>query len=111
MLQILSLKMKITITILFLFLLLILIVFFMFNASNNLIFKEQAIEIAKQDVAKGPKAQELQDISKYNIIAELFEDGWHVSYISKTTGQLGGGSPEYIIDAKTGVIISKHYQR
>ena len=81
------------------------------SSSPHLISKEQVIEIAKQAVVKEPLAQELQDILKYDIIAELSEDGWHVVYISKTIGQLGGGAPEYIIDANTGIIISKHYQR
>jgi len=78
---------------------------------SNLISKEQAIEIAKQNASKGPRAQEFQDISKYNIIADLLKDGWHVSYISKIIGQKGGGAAEYVIDAKTGEIVSKHYQK
>jgi hypothetical protein len=50
-----------------------------------------------------------RDLSRYRIELALEDDGWHVDYRLK---QLTcGGGPHYVIDARTGAIISKRYEQ
>ncbi len=39
----------------------------------------------------------------------LHDDGWHLEYRPKRDGYRTGGGPHYVIDAETGVIVSKTY--
>lgn len=39
----------------------------------------------------------------------LHDDGWHLKYSPQRDGFRTGGGPDYIIDATTGAIVSKHY--
>ena len=48
------------------------------------------------------------DLADYRIEVVLEPDGWHIDYWLKNT-HLNGGGPHYVIDATTGVILSKKY--
>ncbi|OGC05577.1 hypothetical protein A2526_05865 [candidate division WOR-1 bacterium RIFOXYD2_FULL_36_8] len=77
-----------------------------FKLVNN-IQEELAISIARQDAEKIYK-----DLSIYNIATSLEADGWHVDYELKSLEMIMmGGGPHYIIDSKTGKIISKRYEQ
>lgn len=51
-----------------------------------------------------------RDLSAYRIVLTLEPDGWHVDYELKTPMACGGG-PHYIIDPRTGSILSKRYEQ
>jgi len=70
-----------------------------------MITREKAVKIAREDVKKAGI-----NLAGYDIVSELGSDGWHVSYANKKTAK-GGGGPDYLIDADTGEIISKNFQR
>ncbi len=66
---------------------------------------DQALAIAQADAVKA-----YRDLSGYRIQLVLEGDGWHVDYELKDP-RLKGGGPHYIIDAVTGVIVSKRYEQ
>jgi hypothetical protein len=66
---------------------------------------DQALAIAQADAARV-----YRDLLGYRIQLVLEEDGWHVDYELKNPKHKGGG-PHYVIDAKTGVIVSKRYEQ
>ncbi|MBU3895734.1 hypothetical protein KKG36_00195 [Patescibacteria group bacterium] len=77
---------------------------FRFENSSK-ITEVQALQIAKTDAIKA-----YGDLSPYNVVASLKADGWHVDYELKDPITTGGG-PHYVIDSKTGEIISKRYEQ
>ena len=66
---------------------------------------DAALAIAQSDALKA-----YRDLSKYRIQLVLENDGWHVDY-QITDPKLKGGGPHYIIDASSGVIVSKRYEQ
>ena len=66
---------------------------------------DQVLAIAQAD---GLRAY--RDLSPYRIHLVLEDDGWHVDYELKDI-RLHGGGPHYVIDARTGAIISKRYEQ
>jgi hypothetical protein len=65
----------------------------------------QILAIAQDDALKA-----YRDLSAYRIQLALEDDGWHVDYELKDFRRKGGG-PHYIIDAVTGVVLSKRYEQ
>jgi hypothetical protein len=61
-------------------------------------------------VAQADAANVYRDLSHYSIRLALEDDGWHVDYELKDPRRKGGG-PHYLIDAVTGVILSKRYDQ
>jgi hypothetical protein len=66
---------------------------------------EAALAIAQADARTV-----YRDLSLYRIQLVLEDDGWHVDYDLKDP-RLKGGGPHYLIDARTGAILSKRYQQ
>jgi hypothetical protein len=66
---------------------------------------DQVLAIAQADAARV-----YRDLSPYRIQLVLEDDGWHGDYELKNL-RLKGGGPHYIIDARTGAIISKRYEQ
>ncbi len=50
------------------------------------------------------------DLTPFRITLVLEQDGWHIDYEVKNP-QWNGGGPHYVIDARTGVIVSKQYEQ
>jgi hypothetical protein len=65
--------------------------------------REEALTIARADAV-----EKYRDLSIYEVMCDLKSDGWHVEYHVRAKGMQGGG-PFYIIDPRSGVIITKHY--
>jgi hypothetical protein len=61
-------------------------------------------------IAHGDAVQAYGDLSAYRIQLALEDDGWHVDYELKDR-RLKGGGPHYVIDGRTGAIISKRYEQ
>ncbi|MSQ93896.1 MAG: hypothetical protein EXR98_04985 [Gemmataceae bacterium] len=72
---------------------------------TSAVTSDQALRVARLD---GEKAY--RDLSPFYIHVELNDDGWHVDYELKNK-QLHGGGPHYVIDADTGVILTKRYEQ
>ena len=66
---------------------------------------DQALAIAQADAARA-----YRDLLPYRIQLVLEADGWHVDYDLKDPNLKGGG-PHYIIDARSGAIVSKRYEQ
>jgi hypothetical protein len=66
---------------------------------------EQALHTARIDAERA-----YRDLSPYRVTLALETDGWHVDYELKASGVNGGG-PHYVIDAQTGIILSKRYEQ
>jgi uncharacterized membrane protein YkoI len=66
---------------------------------------DQALRIARTDAESA-----YRDLSMYRIAISLEEDGWLVDYELKDPNLQGGG-PHYVIDARTGAILSKRYEQ
>ena len=66
---------------------------------------DEILRIARMD---GENAY--RDLSRFRIILEEMDDGWHVDYELNRPGWCGGG-PHYIIDPVTGEIKSKRYEQ
>ena len=66
---------------------------------------DQVLTIAQADASRV-----YRDLSPYRIQLTLEDDGWHVDYELKNP-MLKGGGPHYLIDARTGTIISKRYEQ
>jgi hypothetical protein len=71
--------------------------------STPTISRQQAIAIAEADAL--PVYGNLDDLT---LEVALHADGWHVEYHLRKPRHAGGG-PHYLIDATTGVIVSKKY--
>jgi hypothetical protein len=65
----------------------------------------RALAIAQADALKA-----YHDLSLYRVQIAQEQDGWHVDYELKNP-RLKGGGPRYIIDAVTGVILTKRYEQ
>jgi hypothetical protein len=66
---------------------------------------DRALAIAHADAATA-----YRDLTPYRICLTLEEDGWHIDYELKDP-KLKGGGPHYIIDARTGAILSQRYEQ
>jgi hypothetical protein len=66
---------------------------------------DQALTIAQADAVKV-----YRDLSIYRIEVMLQADGWHIDY-ELPAPHLKGGGPHYVIDAATGMIMSKRYEQ
>jgi hypothetical protein len=66
---------------------------------------DQALAIAQTDAS-----QAYRDLSPYRIQLVLENDCWHIDYELKDA-RLKGGGPHYVIDARTGAIVSKRYEQ
>ncbi len=66
---------------------------------------DQALGIARTDAESA-----YRDLSIYRIAVSLEENGWLVDYELKDP-ELQGGGPHYVIDARTGEILSKRYEQ
>jgi transcriptional regulator with XRE-family HTH domain len=66
---------------------------------------DKALAIAQADAVRA-----YQDLSAYRIHLTLEEDGWHIDYQLKDPKMKGGG-PHYVIDARSGVVLSKKYEQ
>jgi uncharacterized membrane protein YkoI len=66
---------------------------------------DQALRIARTDAESA-----YRDLSIYQIAISLEENGWLVDYELKDP-EVQGGGPHYVIDARTGAILSKRYEQ
>ena len=66
---------------------------------------DQALKIARTDAETV-----YRDLSSYRISVALHPDGWQVDY-ELMDADLQGGGPHYLIDARTGEILSKRYEQ
>jgi len=75
-----------------------------------MITEDEAIRIAEQDIRQNePRI----DLALYAHDAKLENDVWSISFRKRDqpAQMRGGGGPEYLIDAKSGVIRKKYYAR
>jgi hypothetical protein len=61
-------------------------------------------------IAQADASRVYRDLTAYRIQLVLEPDGWHVDYELKDP-RLKGGGPHYVIDARTGAIVSKRYEQ
>jgi uncharacterized membrane protein YkoI len=66
---------------------------------------DEALRIARIDAESA-----YRDLSIYRIAVSLDEATWLVDYELKGP-ELQGGGPHYVIDARTGAILSKRYEQ
>ena len=66
---------------------------------------DQALKVARTDAETA-----YRDLSVYRIEISLEAHGWVVDYELKDR-KLQGGGPHYVIDARTGEILSKRYDQ
>ena len=71
----------------------------------SIISCDQALRIARTDAETA-----YRDLSPYRIGIALEQDAWQVDYELKDV-KLQGGGPHYLIDARTGDILSKRYEQ
>jgi hypothetical protein len=64
---------------------------------------DKALEVARLDAEKV-----YRDLDRFRIEIVLEPDGWHIEYYLKDPN-LNGGGPHYVIDVRTGAILSKKY--
>lgn len=72
-------------------------------STGPVVSSHQALAIAEADALTV-----YEDLSPYRIELWLDVEGWHVEYRIKKP-RVAGGGPFYVIDATTGVILSKKY--
>jgi len=75
------------------------------GTTDNLLSGDQVLSIAEKDARTV-----YRDLTIYRIQLALETDGWHVDYDLKDP-RLKGGGPHYVIDARTGAILSKRYEQ
>jgi uncharacterized membrane protein YkoI len=75
------------------------------GSGETLLAGDQALTIAQADAVRA-----YQDLSAYRIHLTLEDGGWHVDYELKDPKMKGGG-PHYVIDARSGAILSKKYEQ
>jgi hypothetical protein len=73
--------------------------------SNQGVSCDQALQTARLDAEKA-----YRDLSPFRIQIVLEQDGWHIDYELRNP-RLRGGGPHYVIDARTGTILSKRYDQ
>jgi len=66
---------------------------------------DEAVRIAQADAENA-----YRNLSIYRIAISLEDEGWQVDYEPKDHNLQGGG-PHYLIDSRTGEIISKRYDQ
>ena len=66
---------------------------------------DKALAIAQADAMRA-----YQDLYAYRIHLTLEDNGWHIDYQLKDPRMKGGG-PHYVIDARSGAILSKKYEQ
>jgi hypothetical protein len=74
-------------------------------AAEPVISRHQAIALAEAD------ALPMYGTYLHILVLEiaLHEDGWHLDYSPRPQGFRTGGGPQYVIDSRTGEIVSKKY--
>ena len=81
---------------------------------NSSVEKTEAISVLASErvlaIAQADAARVYRDLSVYRIQLVLENDGWHVDYELKDP-HLKGGGPHYLIDALSGIIVSKRYEQ
>ena len=75
------------------------------SATARPISCDEALAIARKDAETV-----YRDLSGFRIVIEQRPDGWHVDYELNDV-YLKGGGPHYVIDAMTGIIVSKRYEQ
>lgn len=75
------------------------------NVNTMGITQEKALEIAKADAIVA-----YHDLSPYKVEIQAEGDNWKVDYELKDENSLGGG-PHYVIDGKSGEIVSRRYEQ
>jgi hypothetical protein len=58
-------------------------------------------------IAAEDAATRYKDLKAYDVSARLENDAWHIDYTPR--GGADGGGPAYVIDARSGQIVSKKY--
>lgn len=66
---------------------------------------EEALAITRKDAETA-----YRDLSTFRIIIKRRGDEWHIDY-ELSDVHLKGGGPHYVIDAMTGIIVSKRYEQ
>ena len=66
---------------------------------------DEILRIARQDAEVA-----YRDLTGFRITLVHEDDGWHVDY-DLTEPLVAGGGPHYVIDARTGAILSKRYDQ
>ena len=64
---------------------------------------DEVLRVARKDAERVYK-----DLERFRISLFLEPDGWHIEYVL-TEPFVAGGGPHYLIDPKTGMILSKTY--
>jgi len=80
----------------------------MLNAAKPktpIIAGDQALTIAQADAVRV-----YRDLNAYRIQLMLECDGWHIDY-TLPDPTIKGGGPHYVIDAQSGLIVSKRYEQ
>ena len=75
------------------------------GSGDTVLGGDRALTIAQADAVRA-----YHDLSAYRIQLTLEDDGWHIDYELKSPKMKGGG-PHYVINARTGAIISKRYEQ
>lgn len=73
------------------------------TAPPYVVSRQQAIAIAEADAVPV-----YGDLDGLTLEVSLADDGWHVDYWVREK-RVAGGGPHYVIDARTGAIVSKKY--
>jgi hypothetical protein len=73
-------------------------------SSAPLLSEEQARQVAQRDAKDA-----YGDLSKCSAVARLDGAVWHVDYVY--VGKGVGGCPAYVVDARSGQILSKEYSQ
>jgi hypothetical protein len=71
---------------------------------------QASLDLSSPPIAQADASRAYRGLSTYRIQLVLEDDGWHVDYELKDPNLKGGG-PHYLIDARTGVILSKRYEQ
>lgn len=66
---------------------------------------DEVLRIARIDAERA-----YRDLTVYRICIQLEVDGWHVDYELKDP-RLNGGGPHYVIDPRSGELLSKRYEQ
>jgi hypothetical protein len=66
---------------------------------------DQILHIARLDAERT-----YGDLTRFRIQLVLEADGWHVDYDLKDAN-LNGGGPHYLIDSRSGTILSRRYEQ
>jgi hypothetical protein len=75
------------------------------SGNDQAISCDRALQVARLDAEKA-----YRDLSPFRIQIVLEPDGWHIDYDLKNL-KLRGGGPHYVIDARSGTILSKRYEQ